>query len=229
MRNFLIHINFISLIVLISNKSINYRCGTNELKIKPKKISPKFSVDKNDLSNKRRLDDIDEDGFKSFNIYVDKSNLEKDIVSFKLQKYRDIIINSMDKATNTLQKLLRVKPLEYGYQFSNDELNDIGIYNWDKEKFGDYAIKKRVDMQKLGIDLVIFATITEMEDGVVAAAIPVITQTSNNQPICGILYINNKINFGKINSQKYLESTLIHEMTHILGFSITFFKGKDYE
>jgi hypothetical protein len=66
--------------------------------------------------------------------------------------------------------------------------------------------------------------IEEMDESTIAAASPRYTQSSNHQPIFGVIYINNKINFTKINSQKYLESTLIHEMTHILGFLDSFFE-----
>jgi hypothetical protein len=127
-------INFIILLIFISNKGINYRCGTNELKIEPRDLEPKFFLDENDPSFKRKLDKSDKNVFKDFNIYVDKFNIEKDIVSFELQQYRDIIINSIDKAANTLQKLLKVKPIDYGYQFSNKELNELGIHDWDKKK-----------------------------------------------------------------------------------------------
>jgi hypothetical protein len=78
-------INFIILLIFISNKGINYRCGTNKLKIEPKDLEPKFFLDENDPSYKRKLDKSDKNVFKNFNIYVDKFNIEKDIVSFELQ------------------------------------------------------------------------------------------------------------------------------------------------
>ena len=217
-------INFIILLIFITNKGINYRCGTNKLKIEPKDLEPKFFLDEKDPTYKRKLDKSDKNVFKNFNIYVDKFNIEKDIVSFELQQYRDIIINSIDKAANTLQKLLKVKPIDYGYQFSNKDLKDLGIHDWDQKKFGDDAKKRKIDMKTLGIDLIIFSMIEEMDESTIAAASPIYTQSSNHQPIFGIIYINNKINFTKINSQKYLESTLIHEMTHILGFLDSFFE-----
>ena len=69
------------------------------------------------------MTDIDKDGFKSFNIYVDKINIKHDIKQNKMEEYSDIILNALDKAAGTLQKLLRVKPMEDGYQFSNEDLN----------------------------------------------------------------------------------------------------------
>ena len=224
MKNILTLLIFISIIIFTENKNVNYRCGINKLKKKLKELNPKFIINKDDPLYKRRLSDIDKDGFKTFNIYVDKYNIKKDLANSNIKDHSDIIINSLDKAANTLQKLLRVKPLKYGYQFSNDELENYDIHNWDTKKFGDDAVKRGIDMNKLGIDLVIFATIdNDMDEGTIAAATPCYTQISNHQPILGIVYINNKINFTKINTERYIESVLIHEMTHILGFSIDFF------
>ena len=120
--SFIIYIIFITNLVL-STAAIQYHCGTNNLKIKPKGLYPKIKIDKEDPSYKRRMTDIDKDGFKSFNIYVDKINIKHDIKQNKMEEYSDIILNALDKAAGTLQKLLRVKPMEDGYQFSNEDLN----------------------------------------------------------------------------------------------------------
>ena len=218
----------ISLIFLINiinaNKTNPYRCGTNNIKIRPEPLEPKIEINKTDPSYKRRIDDIDEDGFKKFNIYVDKINIEKDIIRYKMEKYRDIIFNSLDKAAGTLQKLLKVKPLEDGFQFSDKDLHKFEIYDWDTEKFGDGALDKHLYLNTLGIDLVIFPKIIILDEGTIAQAYACYSQPSNHQPILGIVEINRKINFTSPNIEKYIESTLIHEMTHILGFSGYFFE-----
>ena len=98
-RKFLI----ISLIILAENKfSDHYRCGTNDLKIKPKPLKPKLTKNKEAPLNKRRMDDIDEDGFKSFNIYVDKYNIKYELEETELQNYEEIILNALDRAAGTL-------------------------------------------------------------------------------------------------------------------------------
>ena len=206
----------ISLILLAKNQyKPKYRCGTNDLKIKPKKLKPKFKINKESSLFKRRLDDIDEEGFKSFSIFVDKNNIKKQLAGTNLKAYQDIIINSLDKAAGTLQKLLRIQPLLYGYQFSDEELQDLDLIAWDKTRFGDQAIAEEKDMNTLGIDLIIFPIMDEMEESTIAAATPIYTQERNSQPILGIVYINTLIDFEKINVEKYLDSTLMHEMTHI--------------
>ena len=224
MKDFLKVILFISIIIFIENKAMKYRCGTNDLKIKPKVIKPKFTVNKDNPSYKRKLDDVDEDGFKKFNIYVDKYNIKKEIARNYLEDYQDLILESLDKAANTLQNLLRVRPLSEGIQFSNTELNDLNLISWDFTKFGSRAIIREVDLKSLDIDLVIFSTIEEMDEEVIAAAAPIYNQESNHQPILGMVYINYYIDFEKVNIQKYLETTLIHEITHVLGFTGEFFE-----
>ena len=151
-------------IFLISSRSMHYRCGTNELKIKPKNIKPKLSINEKNPKYKRHLDDVDEDGFKSFNIYIDKNNIKKDLSKSEIKEHEDIILNALDKAAGTLQKLLRVKPISSGIQFSNNELKKIGINSWDSDKFGDKAVRNNIDMKSLGIDLVIFSTLEEMDE-----------------------------------------------------------------
>ena len=179
----------ISLIILSENKpKPKYRCGTNDLKIKPKALKPKFKINKESPSYKRRMEDIDEEGFKSFKIYLDNSNIKKQLEGSELEEYQDIILNSLDKAAGTLQNLLRIQPLLYGYQFSNEELEDLDLVEWEKDKFGDEALENEIDMNTLGIDLVIFPILYEMEKEVIAAASPMYTQEENTQPILGVVY-----------------------------------------
>ena len=225
MRYFLFLIIFISIIIYASNKKFNYHCGTNNLKIKPKILELKKEINTIDPLYKRRMEDIDEDGFKNFNIYVDKLNIEYELKMHEMNGYKDIIISSLDKAAETLQNLLKVKPLDNNYNFRNKDLKELDIKKWDKEKFGDTATKKNIDMLTLGIDLVIFAKIEEMDEYTIAAASAYYLQPTNKQPLLGIVFINTNINFTKININNYMETTLIHEMTHILAFSNTFFEN----
>ena len=213
------------IIIFLANLifSTQFRCGKNDLKIKPKLLKPKIEIDKTDPSYKRRMDDIDEDGFKKFNIYVDKINIQNELEENSMGEYTEIILNSIDKAACTLQKLLKVKPLDYGYQFADENLTEFEIYHWDKEKFGSGALSRGIGMNNLGIDLILFSKIEYMGEGIIAAATSIYNQESNMQPILGIIYINNITNFSQVNVDSYLETTLIHEITHVLGFAIEFF------
>ena len=216
----------IILTLIVENNQPKYRCGTNILKkITPKEMPPKFIISKEDPLYNRRLKYVDNDGFLNISIYVDKYNIQKKLSTSNIRQYQSIIINALDKAAKTLQKLLKVKPIVNGYQFTDDELRELELVSWDTNKFGTRAYNQGVNMNNLGIDLIIFSTIEDMDEDVIAAATPVYTQSSNHQPILGIVYINNYIDFSKKNIKKYLETTLIHEMTHILGFMGSFFEN----
>ena len=164
------------------------------------------------------MDDIDEDGFKKFNIYVDKVNIGTDLIIYNMVEYSDIIFNSLDKAAGTLQKLLKVKPLKEHLRIYPNDLYNIGIYSWDRKKFGTI-----LDMSMHGIDLIIFPKIAYLGKDIIAQASLSYTQAENDQPVFGIVKINRYINFTMPNIEKYIESTLIHEFTHILGFLGLFF------
>lgn len=127
--SFLIYILF-STNIMLSKEISPYKCGVNNITTRPKGLKPMVKVNKTDPSYKRRMTDIDEDGFKTFNIYVDTKNLEKDLIEYKLNNYQDLIISSIEKAAITLQKLLKVKPLDDGCQFPDEILSDLGISDW---------------------------------------------------------------------------------------------------
>ena len=105
--------------LIFSNLATQFHCGTKNLKIKPKPLEPNIEIDKTDPSYKRRIDDIDEDGFKKFNTYVDKINIQNELEENKMKEYTEIILNALDKAAGALQKLLKVKPLDYGFMDIN--------------------------------------------------------------------------------------------------------------
>ena len=152
------------------------------------------------------------------------TTLKQKLKYSSISQYQDTIINALDRSAQTLQNLLKVKATKNAFQFANAELRELELEAWDTDKFGSRANRNGVSMLSLGIDLVIFVTIESMDDGVIAAAAPYYTQSSNHQPILGMVFINNNIDFSKKNIKKYLESTLIHEMTHILGFVGSFFQ-----
>ena len=103
--------------------------------------------------SKRKLD---ADGFHDFNIYLDVKNIERDITSNGLNAYHDLFIDSMKNAVKTIQSLLKVKPLDKEYYFSNANIESLNIRDWDKSIVGDSASYNGVSMNSLGINLIIF-------------------------------------------------------------------------
>ena len=217
---FLIHV-LILIIGITKNQNIRYKCGADSfIKKEIKEIDLK-PIEHNNPLYKRRLKEIDEDGFKKFNIYMDMTNIKKEIELYKLEEYSDLFVNSINKAVETLENLLKVHPQDLDINLGDDELFDIlGINYWDKEKFGTEPYEKGITLFSLDIDLVIFGKFEEMEEGVLAAATPAFINRVTGQPLVGMVYINKNVSYlSNINFQEYLQSIILHEFTHVLGFT----------
>ena len=225
------NIGFIGLIIFVflindsfEKKKIFYKCGKNNLKAKSKIAKNRIPIDQNDPKHKRRLDS---DGFKDFKIYFDFTNIEQEIKKYKLSAYKELFISSINKAVETIQNLLKVKPLIYAYYINNESIREMKIYYWDKNKFGTEAARKNITTETLGLDLIIlgrFASKNEIGEGTLASAINYYFEEETGQPIFGLVDINKDIDYSLPHSKEYFESIILHEFTHILGFDLYFFK-----
>ena len=102
----------------------------------------------------------------------------------------------------------------------------MGIKYWDKTKIGSETIKNGQGMISLGIDLYIFINLLRSEEigeNVIASARTLIFKPSDQQPLCGLVNINIDKDYSFENSLDYFETTIIHQFTHILGFSSLYF------
>ena len=202
-----------------------FKCDFDSQKIEIKEIKPE-PFDKNDPQIKRRLVDLDEDGFKNMNIYVDLTNLKEEMKELNLTAYESIFINSMAKAVDTLNSLLKVKYYNVDFNLKDEDLQELQIKYWDKEKFGTKNNNKGVTLTSLGIDLLILARFEALAETTLANAGCRYNIDSTGQPIVGLVNINKATNYSVKNTQEYLQSILIHEITHVLGFSSSFFENK---
>ena len=199
-----------------------FRCGFNDEKDKPIYLKGYKPINKTNNLFKRRLDP---DGFKDFQIYLDVKNVERDIRIYALDDYHDLLINSMKKAVETLQALLRVKPLTAEYYFYDNQIEeDLKIKEWDKNIVGTTATLSGKTMASLDIDLIIFGTIETLSSGTLASASARFTDPDNGQPVIGIVKINKEVDYSKEKSQEYFQAIVLHEFTHILGFNIQNFE-----
>ena len=229
MKKALIFTFFISIveIILTVKQSKIYKCGVDQYKINPPIAGKEIPINYKSPLYRRRLQNIDNDGFKNLNIYLDFENLKEEIKSYKLEIHQATIIKCLQKAANILMSLLKVKPLSKDYYFLDSDLRRFNINYWEKEKFGDEANDKNISLLSLGIDLVIFSrfeTYEKIGDEVtLATASPIFIDTKSYQPICGLVNINPEINFSKKGIEEYLTSIFIHELTHVLGFIYYYF------
>ena len=201
-----------------------YKCGVGQYKIEPPEFGNEIPINYSNPLYRRRLKDLDSDGFKKFNIYLDFENLKEEMKKYNLQKYQNTIISCMEKAANTLMSLLRVKPSLNDYWISDSQLTRYNINYWEKEKFGNEVYSETISLHSLGIDLVIFSRFENFEATTLASSSSIYHDYENYQPYCGRININHQIDFTKKGIEEYLTSLFIHEMTHILGFSSYYFE-----
>ena len=207
----------------IKNDSILYKCGFDKINFNPKPASLMTEIDKASPEYLRRLDNIDKDGFKDFNIYLDLYNFEDEIIEYRLYNHREMFINGMNKAIKTLESLLKVKSPKYNYLFYDEQIIDIEINNWDRNKIGNKTLKESHGLIYFNIDLYIFVRFgskSEMGENVLASAIARYYDPNSGQPLIGLVNINKDVDYTKEKSKQYFESIIIHEFTHILGFSM---------
>ena len=123
---------------------------------------------------------------------------------------------------------MKVKAYNYSFHFDDEVFLKENISFWDKTKFGTEAKNKNITTYIFDIDLIIlgrFGNTEEMGNGTLASAYASGGDPYTDRPVVGIVKINRDVDFSKINSKNYFQSIIIHEFTHILGFSKYFFKN----
>ena len=203
-------------------EGLKFRCNFDAHKITPKPSKLVLPIQKR--SNIKSFAASSNEEYKDFNIFLDFEQLNYQISEYSLNRYKDFFVNGVRRAITTLQALLKVKPATKNYQYTDDEILDIGIEKWDETKIGDQAKNKNIGMLTLGIDLYIFVNFNDdLSDNAVAGAAPMYYDDENKRPIIGLISLNRNIDYTIVNSRHFFESTVIHEVTHVLGFNIDYF------
>ena len=128
------------------DNQIFYRCGVDDDNFEPLPATNFVPIEE----DKRKLND---DEFKDFHIYLDLINIKNDIKKFHLEEHEELFIDSLNKAVETLQSLLKVRKLKYGYSFTDEQIKNIKIDDWNKTMIGNNSIG---NSKTLDIDLFIF-------------------------------------------------------------------------
>ena len=178
---------------------LTWRCGADQLKIKPGILN----ITKEE--KKRRLSSY----YTPIKIKADYSNLKMtdSINSGTLQKIKNLI----DETCNEFSKFLKVQHINVGL-FNNEEfikeqceIDSLGA------DFGNYLIEN---------DVIIFPSFdSELGGGVLAAAGLCLYNAENLRPFGGMLLINPELSFSKKNTDLYMKNLLFHELTHVLVFN----------
>ena len=219
---FLFHLVFLINKISCHKKPILFKCEHNiEDELNPiSNTIAKTSIKEKEDQRRRIESSADEDGFVDFNIELDLLNIINDINRFGLNAHKNFFISSMQKAVEVLKSILKVKPLKIDYKFSSDDLEQLNIEVYDETKFGEDS----PGLKAQGIHLVIFGMLTDLGTGTLATASARGFQVDDGQPYVGVVKINKNINYSLPHSEEYFQSILVHEFTHILGFSKNFFE-----
>ena len=206
---------FIFLIFIISvfftNQSFN---NTSDNKIISSNNLGNLALNHNEKSkndNKRLLSG--DDGFDSITIYIDQTYMIKEN-SQSLSNYNKVI-SAIEKCVNTIQKLIKVKKGNK-IKFTDIDLGKLGIDS--NEKIDSRLLPSGGGIQA---DLIIIPKFIE-NNSILALGKPEIFDTTTKRPIGAILLIN-KVLPSTANNENYLESIVLHQFTHILGFLYSMF------
>ena len=216
----LFFILFFTMISFAHSQDTEYRCGIYEDHIP--EIPAKYYIEK-EPTNKRRADSEE---FNDFHIYLDLFNLKNDIKTFDKQHYEKLYIDSMLKAIEILEALLKVKKPTKNFIFLDEEIKSVLIYDWNKTMIGNSSAGGMLD---LGIDLILMARLDDkMGNSTIASAGSRFADSTNGRPLLGVVNINTNFEYSKINSDHAFQTTILHEFTHVLGFSGWHFQNKFY-
>ena len=184
--------------------SLSFKCGTDDLKIKPKTLKLKSNIKTSSI--------LKDTAYTAIKIAYDFTTLSKpsSMTSSTFEKVKSIL-----KETRTeFSKILKVQHYsidlsgELNYIMQSCDLSNIG------EGYEDFLINN---------DLIIFPSFESLSSGVIAAAAPCLI-LENSRPVGGVVYINNNLNFDISNADFYMKNILLHEITHILAFHPEFFR-----
>ena len=182
-----------------------WKCGTDQLKIKPK------GIDLAKYSNKRKL----ASSYSAIRIMADYSNLRatSGISDSTIEQVKQLI----DETCNEFSKILEVVPIGTQLSIGEDDIK----YSCDVDNIGS-----GYQSYFLFSDLVIFPTFdSTLATNVLAAAGMCMYLTESIRPIYGVLLINPNLSFSKRNTNLYMKNLFFHELTHVLVFSPELFSS----
>ena len=125
--------------------------------------------------------------------------------------YYNNVVNTLNLTVNYFSKLLEVE--------GTQQIKILSKYFRIRD---DYVILSEVINiinKTIEGDLILIPKIYVIGEGVDAAAYAMTISSLNYRPIIGVVLLGNHYNFNKINSQSFLIMLLLHEITHVLGFS----------
>ena len=178
---------------------------------KNKLINIKTQKEKTDFNKKRFLSDND-DGFTPIRIFIDKTYMKKHN-SESLKNYNKVMV-AIEKCVNTIQKLIKVKKKDIIILTNND----LAKLNLNSDEIDENLLPSGDGIEA---DLIIIPKFIE-NDSIISLGTPNLFDQTTKRPIVGTLIVNKNLP-NKKNIENYLESIILHQFTHILGFLFDLF------
>ena len=167
----------------------------------------------NSKTNNNRIRRLQTNNFRPIKIYLETSSIDylKQWMSENINELNKIL-EAVNYVANSLQKIIKVRPLNYKISIRNEDLVSWSLGDIKEELKENNGVDK---------DLIIFMKITQS----LSQNIPISNfdikyiDQDTKRPIVGIITLNiNQINFDMENSLEYIKIMILHQFTHILGF-----------
>ena len=207
------------------NRDLFYSNELNEINSQKEELN-KEEESKRHLEGEEEFKRNLEEDYKPIRIYVDTSYLKYQFEE-NIEEFYEIE-KSIEIAKKTIEKLIKVKPLNYKI-FINEDITG----------FNKIKMNQTVFSEGISDDLLIFVRLPSgpQEDGLSVKedvfAIPKIikSDSASNRPIAGYIIFGKAYNINRIrtntNTDQRIElrsSIFLHEMIHILGFMDSHFQ-----
>ena len=207
---------------------IHFHVKDNDSKdIKKRTIECEVEINKNEMIPLEEDESIqtrmleNEQEFKEFKIYLDLEYIKYQAsLDPKLFKHLEKVINAMNEAKTTLEKLFLVKPFVTKWIVRAEVLENLGIQKFNEDFFKKKGETSR-NLKDIGYDLYIFPKFGELKS---LGSWGIYYKDKNNRPMITKMTLSTNFNFEKNGSEKYLKVFFLHYFTHLLGFSGTFIK-----
>ena len=198
--------SYYHLLILINilYTSFSFKCGHNIIK----KPEIKMVNQTNEENNKLR-------GLSSphsIQIGIDDEILQSQVSNKEINSsYYSNLKNALDYTAYYFSKLLTVDGSSL-VRLSSDLFSTSD----------DYIVRSEVTNiidKTFNVDLILIPKIIDLGETTVAAAYPIAISTKDNRPVAGGVLLRANYDFSQINAQRFLVMLLLHEVTHVLGFT----------
>ena len=183
---------------------LNWKCGTDNLKIQPKELKIK----------RLNINPTGPTDYVPIAIGYDFTTLKKP------DSMSDSIFSDVKKilkeTREEFSKFLKITHKEIDLSNYKKEIVENCKLSFIGQDYSNFLIKN---------DLIVFPIFKDLGDDIIASASPCVTESSTYRPIAGVLNINPKLDFESINVEYYMKNIFLHEIIHILAFHPYFFRN----